>query len=97
MSWPAAGIYVFKFFKTLFLLFPGPRTPFLGFYTLYTIFGRMPGIEPELLQSQPGVLPMSYTHQILIVIVSVQCDMICDITEFFLYFKNACIVCVMVI
>ena len=31
-------------------------------FTLCTIFGRMPGIEPELLRPQPGVLPMSYTH-----------------------------------
>ena len=31
-------------------------------YFLCTIFGRVPGIEPELLQPQPGVLPMSYTH-----------------------------------
>ena len=28
-------------------------------YFLCTIFGRVPGIEPELLQPQPGVLPMS--------------------------------------
>ena len=26
------------------------------------MFGRMPGIEPELLRPQPGVLPMSYTQ-----------------------------------
>ena len=47
-----------KFYKKLFL-FPGfrrVRSP-SRVYTLCTIFGRMPGFEP-----QPGVLPMSYTH-----------------------------------
>ena len=51
--------YFFSFLKLF--LFPGSRTPSRGF-TLCTIFGRMPGIEPELLRPQPGVLPMSYTH-----------------------------------
>ena len=36
-----------------------------GGFTLCSIFGRMPGIEPELLRPQPGVLPMSYTHNFL--------------------------------
>ena len=31
-------------------------------YEVAKIFGRMPGIEPELLRPQPGVLSMSYTH-----------------------------------
>ena len=45
-------------------LFPGLGGSALHpeIFTLCTIFGRMPGIEPELLQPQPGVLPMSYTH-----------------------------------
>ena len=35
----------------------------LGFYSMYcTIFGRMPGFEPDLLRLKPGVLPMSITH-----------------------------------
>ena len=33
-------------------------------YTLCTIFERMLGIAPELLQLQSGVPPMSYTHLI---------------------------------
>ena len=33
-----------------------------GFFTLCTIFGRMPGIEPELLRPKPGVLQLSDTH-----------------------------------
>ena len=36
--------------------------PVLRNFTLCTIFGRIPGIEPELLRLQPGVLPLSYTH-----------------------------------
>ena len=32
------------------------------FFTLCTIFGRMPGFETELQQTQPSVLPMIYTH-----------------------------------
>ena len=51
----------YRVFKKLFLL-PGSRILRPGFYTICTIFGRMPGFEPELLQLQPGVLPMSYTH-----------------------------------
>ena len=31
-------------------------------FILFTIFGRMPGFEPELLRPQLGVLPMSCTH-----------------------------------
>ena len=36
-----------------------PRVPYtvLGFFTLFTIFGRMPGFEPELLRPQAGVQP----------------------------------------
>ena len=51
---------LFLFFFKLFL-YPGSRTP-SRVCTLFTIFGRMQGIEPELLRPQPGVLPMSYTH-----------------------------------
>ena len=49
-----------------FFLFPGLRSvrspPRDYNFTVSTIFGRMPGIEPVLLRPQPGVLPMSYTH-----------------------------------
>ena len=31
-------------------------------FTLCSIFGRIPGFEPELQRPQPGVLPMSFTH-----------------------------------
>ena len=31
-----------------------------GIFTLCTIIGRMPGLESELLRSQPGVLPINY-------------------------------------
>ena len=49
-------------FKTLFVQrIRRVRSPPRDF-TLCTIFGRMPGIKPKLLQPQPGVLPMSYTH-----------------------------------
>ena len=41
-----------------------PRVPFTAVGV--TIFGRMPGIELELLRPQPGVLPMSYTHSLII-------------------------------
>ena len=48
--------------KNLFV----PRLPnsVPGLFIRYicTIFGRMPGIEPELLRLQPDVLPMSFTH-----------------------------------
>ena len=37
-----------------------------GIFTLCTIFGKMPEFEPELLQPQPGVLPMSYTHPVAV-------------------------------
>ena len=51
------------FFNTLFL-FPRlrrVRSPPREFYFKYsTIFGRMPGIEPELLRPQPGVI--CYSH-----------------------------------
>ena len=50
----------FSFFIKLFL-FPGSALRPKNF-TLCTIFGRMPGIEPELLRPQTGVLPMSFTH-----------------------------------
>ena len=50
----------YYFFVEIFL-FLGSRTPSQDF-TLCTIFGRMPGIEHELLRPQPGVLPLSYTH-----------------------------------
>ena len=53
-----------------------PRAPNTvpGIFTLFTIFGRMPGIAPELLQPQPGVLPMSYTHPygFLLILINVQ-------------------------
>ena len=29
---------------------------------VFTIFGRIPGFEPELMRPRPDVLPMSYTH-----------------------------------
>ena len=53
-------------FNTFFV----PRVSYtvLGYFTLlynyihYTIIGRMPGFEPELLRPQPGVQPMSFTH-----------------------------------
>ena len=31
-------------------------------FTLCTKFGGVLGFEPKMLQPQPGVLPMSYTH-----------------------------------
>ena len=42
-----------------------PRLPYsvpVFLNTFFTLFGRMPGSEPELLRPQIGVLPMSYTH-----------------------------------
>ena len=41
-----------------------PRVPYTvpEIFTLFSIFGRMPGFEPELLRPQPGVLPMRYAH-----------------------------------
>ena len=51
--------FLFIFLKKF--LVPRFRSPSWVF-TLCTIFGRMPGFEPELLRLQPRVLPMSYTH-----------------------------------
>ena len=53
---------IFFFFKLF--LFPrlGGSALRPKIFTLCTIFGRMLGIEPELLRTQRGVLPMSYTH-----------------------------------
>ena len=41
-----------------------PKAPYTvpGIFTLCTIFGRIPGFEPELIRPPPGVLPMSFTH-----------------------------------
>ena len=39
-------------------------------FTLWILFGRAPGIEPELLRPQPGVLPKSYyTHTSLTILL----------------------------
>ena len=51
---------IFNNFPTLF----DPRVPFI--VPGVTIFGRIPGIELELRRPQPGVLPMSYTHSLII-------------------------------
>ena len=50
--------------RIFFVLFPGLGGSALHaeIFTISTLFGRMPGIEPELLRPQPGVLTMSYTH-----------------------------------
>ena len=61
---PAKGLEQMKIFLLKLFLFPGlrrVRSPSRVF-TLCTVFGRMPGFEPELLRPQPGFLPMSYTH-----------------------------------
>ena len=41
-------------------------------FTLFTMLSSMPGFETELLRPQPGVLPMSYTHSLLLLIYSLQ-------------------------
>ena len=59
-----ASLMIRIFFFKLFL-FPGLRNVPLSsprFLLYIQNFGRMPGIEHELLRPQPGVLPMSYTH-----------------------------------
>ena len=53
--------FVFLLVSNLFSLRVQGLLSVLGFYFMYNI-GRMPGFEPELLQPQPGVLPISYTH-----------------------------------
>ena len=61
-----SSLWAEEFF--LLFLFPGTSIGSAlrpAIFTLCTLFGRMPGIEPELLRLQPGVLPMSYTHPML--------------------------------
>ena len=59
---PGHDFFIFNFVslfvpKDMEVSLSAPR-----FYFVFTIFGRMPGIEPELLRPQPGMLPMSYSH-----------------------------------
>jgi len=66
------AVKVLVFVKVMFIIFfynyflyPGTRRvrfSALGIFTLCTLFGRVPGFEPEMLRLQPGVLPLSYTH-----------------------------------
>ena len=37
----------------------GPLSVPSFYFTVCTVFGRMPGFEPEVLRPQPGVLPIS--------------------------------------
>ena len=72
---PHYSRYKHTFLLTLFV--PRVRSPSLHptfFYFMYcTIFGEMPGFEPEMLRQQPGVLPKSYTYIKTSTVVVVHC------------------------